>query len=291
MAKRRSRNTHDDWGWGYFPASKPIRTTEGIKSKNVRGSFGESWWGKRWIQVLESFDIGGRLQRGRSYARSGQVLEIVIETGKVRAKVQGSMPKPYQVTIQLPALSDQEWEKVVEAMGAQAIFAAKLLAGEMPNEIEEAFASAKVSLFPSKGNQLITQCSCPDYSNPCKHIAAVYYLLGEQFDADPFLIFSLRGRSKEQIIAALRARRAVETQATPDEPITEGVKAPSLKDQLGNFWQSGDLSALPVHIGPPEIAGVVLRRLGSSPAGTEPGLRVAYQAMSDWALKKVLGEA
>jgi uncharacterized Zn finger protein len=176
MTKRRTR--HDDdydygYGWGYFPRSKPRKAADGIKSKNVRGAFGETWWAKRWITVLEGYSIGSRLQRGRTYARAGQVLDIAIVPGTVTARVQGSRPTPYKIKIDVPVLSDSEWERAIDAMSAQAIFAAKLLAGEMPNEIEDAFKAADVPLFPARGSDLATDCSCPDFANPCKHIAAV----------------------------------------------------------------------------------------------------------------------
>ena len=153
--------------------------------------------------MLESFDIGARLGRGRSYARKGQVLSIDIATGLVRAKVQGSSPKPYQVTIKVKPLPESDWKKLAVALAKQAIFAAKLLAGEMPQEIEQAFAAIGLSLFPEKLRDLETSCSCPDWSNPCKHVAAVYYLLGEEFDRDPFLIFRLRGMSREAFLESL----------------------------------------------------------------------------------------
>src|SRR6185295_9251811 len=115
-----------------------------------RGAFGESWWAKRWIAVLETFDIGARLQRGRSYARSGQVLSIDISEGTVKAKVQGSFPQPYKITIKVKALPETDWKKLAQALSRQAIFAAKLLAGEMPQEIEQVFKDAGLSLFPEK---------------------------------------------------------------------------------------------------------------------------------------------
>src|SRR5258708_37285182 len=127
MTKRRV--SRDDDYYGYFPSSKPIKPANGIQSKSKRGTFGESWWAKRWIQVLESFDIGARLQRGRSYARGGQVLNITIASGIVTAQVQGSRPKPYQVTIKLSTLTHDEWSAAIDVMSQQAIFAAKLLAG------------------------------------------------------------------------------------------------------------------------------------------------------------------
>src|SRR5215218_651606 len=193
------------YDYEYYPKSTPRQAKGGIKAQSKRGGFGESWWAKRWIQVLESFNIGARLSRGRSYARNGQVLAIAIEKGKVEAKVQGSRPRPYDVTIEVKTLSESEWAKVIDALGRQALFAAKLLAGEMPQDIEPLFQEVGLSLFPAKLGDLTTACSCPDWSNPCKHIAAAYYLLGEEFDRDPFLIFTLRGLGRDALIAALGA--------------------------------------------------------------------------------------
>ena len=182
------------WGeYEYYKPSKPIEVKGGIKAKSKRGGFALSWWAKRWIQTLESFNIGARLNRGKSYARKGQVTSIKIETGLVRAKVQGSNPNPYSVTIKVRTLTGSELELLAEKLAMKPIFAAKLLAGEMPEDIETVFKEAGLSLFPEKLHDLETDCSCPDWSNPCKHIAAVYYLLGEEFDRDPFLIFKLRG--------------------------------------------------------------------------------------------------
>src|SRR5258708_16891111 len=214
----RWRDGYDDWG--YYEPSRPIRVQGGIKTKKEYGQIGETWWPKRWIAVLECFNMGTRLSRGRAYARQGQVISIDVEPGMVQAKVQGSQPKPYKVEIRFKTLSDQDWENVTEAMASQAIFAAKLLAGEMPKNIEEAFGAVKLSLFPIALKELETSCSCPDWANPCKHIAAVYYLLAERFDEDPFLIFKLRGRTKEQIIEVLRGKRAATLPAESASPST-----------------------------------------------------------------------
>jgi len=118
---------YDDWN--YYRPNQPIRVEGGIKTKSERGAIGSTWWSKRWIGVLESFSMGTRLTRGRSYARQGQVISIDVQPGIVTAKVQGSQPKPYNIKIRLQPLSDQDWDKVTEAMAAQALFAAKLLAG------------------------------------------------------------------------------------------------------------------------------------------------------------------
>lgn len=270
MPRRRS-------GWGYYGgygdySSSPLPVTDGIKAKSERGSIGESWWSKRWVDVLESFEMGNRLSRGRSYARKGQVLSIEIEKGKVTAKVQGSRPTPYKIAIKLALLKDREWDLVVNAMAEQAIFAAKLLSGEMPKDIEEAFSAAGVSLFPKSLTDMGTDCSCPDWSNPCKHLAAVYYILAERFDEDPFLIFTLRGRTKTEIIQALREKRA---NALPDAEeevlpqVSAGVaepEAPPLAESLANFWQMGEgLEDFSARIEPPEIQAALLKRLGTPP--------------------------
>src|SRR5689334_20581796 len=191
------------WDWDDYTPKPRIKPKGGIRAQSKRGSFGESWWAKRWISTLESFDIGARLGRGRSYARGGQVLSIDVAKGEIKAKVQGSSPTPYKITVKLKALTTADWKKLTEALGSQAIFAAKLMAGEMPQEVEQVFKDNRLSLFPERSRDLETDCSCPDWSNPCKHIAAVYYLLAEEFDRDPFLLFKLRGRTREELIEAL----------------------------------------------------------------------------------------
>jgi uncharacterized Zn finger protein len=265
----RWRDDYDDWG--YYEPSRPIRVQGGIKTKKEHGQIGETWWSKRWIAVLESFNMGTRLTRGRSYARQGQVISIDVEPGMVKAKVQGSQPKPYKVEIRLKTLSDQDWENVTEAMASQAIFAAKLLAGEMPKNIEEAFGAVKLSLFPTALKELETSCSCPDWANPCKHIAAVYYLLAERFDEDPFLIFKLRGRTKEQIIEVLREKRAATLPAESASPSTSesstgAEESALLEERLDIFWQAGEaLDTFAVKPGVPEIDKAILKRLGNAP--------------------------
>jgi uncharacterized Zn finger protein len=215
--------------------------------------------------------MGTRLTRGRSYARQGQVVSIDVEPGIVNAKVQGSQRQPYKVKIQLKPLSDQDWEKVTDAMAAQAIFAARLLAGEMPTDIEDAFRAAHLSLFPARVSDLVTDCTCPDWANPCKHIAAVYYLLAERFDEDPFLIFKLRGRTKEQIIQALRQKRTAalppeEATPTSGEAATQAEEEELLVDDLNAFWQvSPLLDDFPVNPYASRVDKAVLKRLGEPP--------------------------
>ena len=218
--------------------------------------------------MLESFHIGARLGRGRSYARNGQVLSIDVKEGEVKAKVQGSRPQPYNVKIEVKQLTPKQWDQVIAALSGQALFTAKLLAGEMPQDIEEAFAKAKVSLFPEKQADLVTDCSCPDWSNPCKHVAAVYYLLGEEFDRDPFLLFRLRGMGRDELLKRLSA-----AESGPTAPRSAGdsrSESPTIAEPLpadaAAFWGGG---ALPDDVfgavEAPPASAAWLRRLGKFP--------------------------
>jgi uncharacterized Zn finger protein len=280
------------YDWGY-PKSRPIRAEGGVKAQSKQGAFGSSWWAKRWIGVLEGFDIGSRLARGRSYARKGQVLSIAVENGKVKASVQGSRPRPYEVEIEVETLSGDDWAKVLDALGRQALFAAKLLAGEMPQDIEEVFKEVGLSLFPARSADLKTDCSCPDWSNPCKHIAAVYYLLGEEFDRDPFLIFALRGLDRDALMARLGATSAA-AGASPDAPAAR--PAEPLSERAEAFWGEpaarfdADLGSVEI----PREPAALPRRLGGFPfwRGETPfldGLAPIYASASPRGLDVLLG--
>jgi uncharacterized Zn finger protein len=191
---------------------------------------------------------------------------------------------------------------VADVMASQAIFAAKLLAGEMPQDIEEAFAAAKVSLFPDKSGDLATDCSCPDWANPCKHVAAVYYLLGERFDADPFLIFELRGRSKDQIVEMLRMRRVGSGAGAPDQPGEQAMpeeQAPALEAGLAHFWagENGEQILQEQHfqVAAPPLDAAPIKRLGAPPfwSGDPPFAELmsqAYRTITRAALEIALGE-
>jgi len=251
--------------WNYYEPAKPKKVKNGLKTRSRRGCIGETWWSKRWVGTLESFNLGARLARGRSYAREGQVISIDIEPGIVRAKVQGTRSEPYDVKIKLKPLSHAEWVKATAAMASKAVFAARLLSGEMPQNIEDAFSDSGISLFPMKGVDLVTNCSCPDWSNPCKHISAVYYLLAEQFDFDPFLIFKLRGRTKEQIIEALRSVRSAGAQQESDIVSDAIDEIEPLEKCLDRYWRKGSaLDLLEVNPTESEVRSAVMKRLGDS---------------------------
>ncbi len=265
MAKRRS--SYYDGYWPSYEYTRPIDVEDGIKAKSKRGKFVKNWWADRWIAALKPLMDSARLSRGRSYARRGQVIDIHVKPGQVHSRVQGSRRTPYKVKIRLQPLSDGQWETVLDALAGQAIFAAQLLNGEMPPDVEEVFQTVKVPLFPAHRGDLTTDCSCPDWANPCKHIAAVYYLLGERFDEDPFLLFELRGRSQEQVITALRERRATEAEPAPAPyvvDLVEAVETPSLSECLDVYWRMGEgPEDLAFDIAYPAVEMALLKRLGT----------------------------
>jgi uncharacterized Zn finger protein len=262
-----SRRSWDDWP----PPSKPRRVEGGIKAHTKRGEFAQRWWAKRWIAALERFELGTRLTRGRAYARAGQVTEIAIEPGGVRARVQGSRAQPYAVSIRVRTLTDAEWTSVGAAISANTRLAAMLLAGEMPEDIETAFAAAGTTLFPATQRELETSCSCPDWSNPCKHVAAVFYLIGEEFDRDPFLLFALRGLARDALRDLLASPRVAEIDELVEiEEPPEAVAPESVAGSFAGFWGAPlDAGA---HLKPttrapeaPAVDAILLRKAGHFP--------------------------
>lgn len=299
------------WDGPFPPRSKPKSVVGGIKARSTRGSIGESWWSRRFIEVLESFAIGTRLTRGRSYARKGQVVSLDVSPGRVTASVQGSRAKPYRVTVRLAPFPAATWRQVEARLAEQALYSAQLLAGEMPPEIEQVFAEAGAPLFPSAIRELAMSCSCPDAAVPCKHLAATFYLLAEAFDTDPFQILHWRGRAREELLTRLRelrsggtgrprrARAAADEPGATDEPGADGtgpspigaavaladLTSPPLAEAIDRFW----LPPVPLPAQPVTLdtePDLLLRQL--PPPGPVLGgpelveqLRAAYQAFQE----------
>ena len=289
----------------YFKPSLPREAKGGIKAQSKRGEFGRNWWAKRWIEVLEGFNLGTRLSRGRSYARRGQVLSINIEKGAVTARVQGSRARPYRVEIKVKTLGRPDWEKLTLALSGRPIFAAKLLAGQMPENIEDVFRDARLSLFPHGGADLETDCSCPDESNPCKHIAAVYLLLGEEFDRDPFLVFKLRGMEREELVGLVGRQTVTRGEAEGYETTIESFSEQSPGDSPpeplpadpDEFWGQANAEEEDTHGVEriPTVSATLPKRLGSFPfwRGKEsfiPALEEIYSKASSAGLDVFLGE-
>lgn len=247
--------------WEYFKKSPKRPPPEhGIKV----GQLGATWWGQRWINSLEHFsrDYLNRLGRGRTYARAGRVHDLKISAGKVTARVTGSDPTPYKVSLTMDEFSAREWQVAIAAMAQEARFAADLLAGQMPQDIDTVFRKNKRSLFPRKSHDLETDCSCPDWANPCKHVAALHYVLGEAFDRDPFLLFELRGRSREQVFAALSKLRTGESSNAPQERRTEevAISFAVTAQAVANYEQSSaPVQGMRFGFNPPPSSAAILR--------------------------------
>jgi uncharacterized Zn finger protein len=173
--------------------------------------FSRTWWGQRFIAALEEFTDPARLGRGRSYASGGRILDYKLANGTVTARVRGSInpyfgvyKEPiYRTSITIKAISSADWKKAIQHIASRADLVTKLLMNEMPDTIEEAFSGLGLHLLPHSERDFETSCSCPDWANPCKHIAGLYYLLASALDRDPFVMFELRGLSRDELHAEL----------------------------------------------------------------------------------------
>jgi uncharacterized Zn finger protein len=247
--------------------TRAIATDQGVASRRQTGAFVESWWAERWVAALERLITPARLARGRSYARAGQVLTLQEEVGTVLAQVQGSRRTPYRVTIGLAPLTDAAWERVFAALARRPDLAASLLAGEMPHGIDAVFDQAQATLFPTTPDHLRLHCSCPDKVTVCKHIVATCYLLGEQLDEDPFLLFRLRGSGRDEVLEGLRRQTATGPDgdagaaAPPEADPGPGDDADATPLDPTDFWSA---TAAPPRIDlPAERPDLsLLRRLG-----------------------------
>ena len=287
---------------------------------------GREWWVERWLELLDSYRFKKRLERGRNYAREGNVLSIEFAEKQVFAKVQGSEAEPYQVALSLEPFpnenqervikmmsqkpfTDEDWDCIIQTMSGKAIYTAQLLAGEMPANIEEVFTANGLSLFPYILSDVRSRCSCPDKANPCKHIAAVYYQLGDRFSEDPFVIFQLRGRTKEDILEALRVIRSASSQTNELEPsgnLKEEQNQNLAADRLTplpsekpsenkTFWQYQEpLESSLVVIVPPSESKTILDLLGKMPLPADDAdavkeyLTQVYQTTSQQAVISAL---
>jgi len=212
------------------------KASRGIKPKSSSDSLGDSWWAKRWIQSFDYFTDEPRVIQGRNFAMKGQVTNILISPGKIEAKVQGNKFKPFSVRIEFNVFSDEEWQKVLNVLVTKAEFQAKMHIGKLPEKIEEIFNQQSLSLFPDLKNDLRAGCNCPDWAIPCKHVSAVYYLFANLFDKDPFLLFKLRGKTKNEVIQIInqkRTQRFISKDLHQNEMIKDSVISTTA---IENFW-------------------------------------------------------
>lgn len=210
---------------------------------------------------MEDFDMGDRLSRGKNYARRGQVASIDVRKGSVSAKVQGSDYDPYDVRITIRQISAANWKRVAKRLFERPVLAAEILSGRMPADIEEVFGRLGLSLLPGQTSDLKTGCSCYDWANPCKHIAAVYLLLGEEFDRDPFLIFRMRGIERAELLelAGLQDMSSESGDKASEEPAPEPLESDPDRFWTGDVWEDFGQA----HV--PQVAAALPKRLGSFP--------------------------
>lgn len=252
--------------WEYYGYSRRRDVKGGIRLQSKRGESSSSWWGLEWNKMLYRQIDDSRLSRGRTYARHGQVISINIKDSVVYGVVQGSMRTPYNVTIKVKPLNAKEWGMVADLLMARPAIAADLLAGRMTNELESVFMDAGLSLFKYQPK---FNCSCYDWDNPCKHAAAVYLILSEQIDRDPFLILRLRGMDQAGLLEMMGIRLP---KYSPGENDASSVLAPSITNEeplpirMGSFWgRRGEDLMGSDRADIPDTAAEIPRRLGVFP--------------------------
>jgi len=246
----------------------PLVIRGGIRAQSGRGLHGRPWWSRRWLEVIEGFRLGARLGRGRSYALSGQVAQLDIAPGSVTATVQGSSERPYTSEIRMRRLDDAGSARVLRALRAHPVLSARLLVRDLPRELEPLFQKAGCPLFPERDNDIVTDCTCPDWANPCKHLAAVYFLLGEALDRDPFLLLTLRGIRRADVAAGEDAADGNSGRSAPAAGQPEPMSAAHAVGPAagGSFWGAAlppfeDFGPAPKHA----LAAPLVSRLGPLP--------------------------
>jgi len=294
------------------PSLKPRRVRGGVKIQSDQPPGSGSWAAARLIRLLESAAEGARLVEGLEYAKIGQTARMNFEHGTITATVQGRIDKPYRVSLSMSTYSESQWTGVVQAMSDQAVYAAKLLAGELPASIEDLFAPVGLRLFPAESTDLTPACTCGDEQRWCKHVCCITYLLAERFATDPFLIFLLRGIPGDDLLEKIRQRRAIAGAVGGTVPVyaarVPGVSdsmAPTLEESADHFWDAGpELDQLDVPLEKPQVTHPLLRRLGPSPFQDPKGttgtggpkfplvglLATCYEMVTDATLREAEGD-
>ena len=253
---------------------------------NIMGEFSRTWWGQKFISAIESFTDSARLGRGRSYARGGKILDFAVNKGEIEATVRGSVnpyfgvykePR-YHTVVKIKPIPKKDWSKIIQNMASNASFVSKLLLNEVPENIESSFREVNKHLLPHSKSDFQTSCSCPDWSNPCKHIAGLCYRFAAELDDDPFLIFELRGLTKEQLHQELAKTplgqalvAGLKTEELAPEPITSYFTRPKTKQlnaetSLREFWQGKTITPNQLaESKETDITGILVKKAGDFP--------------------------
>lgn len=266
-------------GNGDWYEAKPRRPGPSAPRAAGRRPFGASWWGRAWVDALEQrarLDPN-RLPRGRSYARSGAVGTLTLAAGEITADVQGSRRAPYTVRVRVRPFSKEEWDRVLNALAAEIGHTAALLEGELPPGVSDDVRSVGLDLLPGAG-ELQPRCSCPDWADPCKHAAAVCFLVADALDADPFGVLLLRGLGREEVLAGLRSRRHANASVPPSVPSLEPEQDVGV---LAKGAWARDLQPLPAAPPPPRRPGRPAVLAADPPPGSGVDLAALRALASD----------
>lgn len=255
------------------PAAGPKRVRGGVRLRAQETHRATQWVFDRLLRVIERAAGGAVLAEGIEYAKLGQTKRLAIEGGRVSASVQGRLSRAYVTELRMSPFTSEQRDDLVRAMSEQAIYSAKLLAGEVPPNIEDVFGPLGLKLFPSEPADIETKCNCREVKPWCKHAVCAAVLLADRLSAEPLLIFELRGIPHETFAAMLRDRRALTSQGPgpaivyqPQIPGVSDLPAPSMEEQLDRFWEAGpELEEIDAPLRAPEVSHVLLRRLGPSP--------------------------
>lgn len=285
--------------------AKPRRVRAGLKLLSDAPGEG-SWAAQRWVRLLEQAAEGPRLVEGLEYARLGQTKKLEVTRGAITGVVQGRQYRPYSTTLRITPFEHEPWQSVIEAMATQAVYTAKLLAGELPANIEDVFVHLGLKLFPTEPAEVTTTCTCGE--GPwCKHVCCLAVLFAERLAKDPFLMFTARGLESDDLLERLRQRRATTTAAAAHGsvpvyvariPGVSDAAAPPLQECLNRFWEIGpELGEVDFPVEPPQVTHPLLRRLGPSPFPPETAkfplvglLATCYEIARTAALAEVRGE-
>ncbi|WP_068272144.1 SWIM zinc finger family protein [Aldersonia kunmingensis] len=189
----------------------------GVETRNRRGAFGRTWWGRAFVEAIEEHADPGRMTRGKTYARAGQVVAMRIEPGAVTAEVQGSQPRPFTSVLTLRTFDDERIAELIDTVRAAPGMLAETVSGSLPTSLGPL-------LLPRSAADLDFDCTCPDSGWPCKHVAAVAFLTAERLDERPLDMLTLRGIDLDTLIAGVESRPDLD----PDDLYGDRLELPAL---------------------------------------------------------------
>ncbi|MGF1514444.1 MAG: SWIM zinc finger family protein [Elainellaceae cyanobacterium] len=245
-----------------------------------------TWWGQEFIAAVEQVTDEGRLSRGRAYAKSDRIKRFDQDGSFIEARIRGNAnayfgiyeEPTYETTIEFDPISKAQWTAAIALMASKAGVISRLLLGEIPDTIESSFTPLDLHLLPASDRDFTTRCSCPDYNNPCKHVAGLFYYLANQLDRDPFLLFELRGLPRKVLKAELAKTPLgqalsvdLTAKAPPPLPVDHYYTAPEITPvedlDLKAFWQGEKPLPQTVEaVSPSAVSAILIKKQGDFPA-------------------------